>query len=329
MTEGPSVSWWITAALAFAAMSPASHTRAQSYPNKPVRILIGYAPGGAADFTARLLAQRLQMPELLGQPVIVESRAGAGSTIAIKAGATAAPDGYTLTLISDGGLVQSARGAKLGYDIEKDMAPISFAAVGPFVLTVHPLVPAHNAKELIALAKRQPGKLTYGSSGNGSAQHLAGEFFQSLTGTKLLHVAYKGGAQAAVATASGEVEMSFTTVPSVASLLKGGKLRLIGVTTERRASFMPDVPTLQELGVKDYEYSAWYGVLGPAGLPKELVARLGAAIKTAVSTAEIREAFNQGGLDPFTNTPEQFRTFIHNQLAKSAQLVKAAGIPAD
>ena len=313
-------------ALLLCALAFAAPAHAQPYPSKPLRIIIGYGPGGAADFTSRLLAQKLQAAQSLGQPVIVESRPGAGSTIAMKAAASAPPDGYTLVLMSDGGLVQSARGAKLGYDVEKDLAPISFVAVGPFVLTVHPLVPAHNAGELIALARSRPGSLNFGSSGNGSAQYLAGELFQSVTRVKLMHVPYKGGAQAAVATAGGEVDMSFTTVPSALPLLESRKLRLIAITTPERVSFMPAAPTLQEQGVAGYDYSAWYGVLAPAGVAPEVLARLNGAIKAAVSAADVREAFNKGGLEASSNTPEQFRAFMRHQLAKSARLIKDAGL---
>jgi tripartite-type tricarboxylate transporter receptor subunit TctC len=301
---------------------------AQSYPAKPVRILIGYGPGGAADFTARVIGQKLQAPQQLGQPVIVESRPGAGSTIAIRALASAPPDGYTLMVLSEGGIVQSARGTKLGYDIDRDIAPIALAANGPYALTVHPSVPARTAKELVALARQRPGQLNYGSSGNGSAQHLAGELFQMIMNVKLTHVPYKGGAQAAVATASGEVDMSFTTVPSALPLLQSAKVRLIGISSRERVSFMPNAPTLHELGIP-YEYTAWYGVIAPANLSPEILTRLNAEIRSAVSSQDVKEAFNKGGLEATSGTPEQFRVFLRGQFERAAKLAKAAGLPSD
>jgi tripartite-type tricarboxylate transporter receptor subunit TctC len=300
---------------------------AQTYPNKPVRIMIGYVPGGAADFTARLLAQRLQMPQSLGQPVIVESRAGAGSTLAIRQVAASAPDGHTLILISEGGLVQSARGAKLPYDLERDLAPISFMAVGPQGLVVHPAVPAKTVRELVALAQKMPGKLSYGSSGNGSAQHLAGELFNLTANTKILHVPFKGGAQTAVSLAGGEIDMAFATIPSVVPFLHTKRIRLLAISLPQRVSFLRDVPTLSEAGLAGYEYSAWYGVMAPAATPTEIITRLNDAIGKAVNTPEIKELLNKGGLEPQTNTPKEFAAFVKSQLEKSRKLVKIAGIP--
>ena len=295
----------------------------------PVRILIGYVPGGAADFTARLIAQRLQTPQQLGQPVIVESRPGAGSTLAIHRVATSPPDGYTLLLISEGGLVQSARGAKLPYDFERDLSPITFIAVGPQGLVVHPAVPARSVKELIALARRHPGKMSFGSSGNGSAQHLAGELFNLTAQTRILHVPFKGGAQSAVAVAGGEIEMAFATIPSALPFISSNRLRLLAITLPQRVSFLRDTPTLSEAGLAGYEYSAWYGVMAPAGTPPEIITRLHGAIGLAVNTPDMKELLNKGGLEPQTNTPREFAAFVKNQLEKSRRLIKLAGISAE
>lgn len=303
--------------------------QAQTYPSKPVRIMIGYVPGGAADFTARLIAQRLQMPQHLGQPVVVEARAGAGSTLAIHRVATSPPDGYTLMLISEGGLVQTARGAKLPYDLERDLAPVSFVAVGPQALLVHPNVPARNVKELIALARRSPGKMSYGSASTGGAQHFAGELFNLMANVKILHVPYKGGAQSSVATASGEIEMSFATIPSASPFIGNGRLRLLAITLLERVSFLPNTPTIHESGVPGYEQAAWYGVMAPANTPAEIIARLNDAIINVVGTAELKELLNKGGLEARTNTPAQFAAFVKSQLEKSRKLAKLAGIPAE
>lgn len=307
----------------------ASAALAQPYPNKALRLMIGYVPGGAADFTARLLAQRLQMPQQLGQPVIVEARAGAGSTLAIRQVAASAPDGYTLLLISEGGLVQSARGAKLPYDLERDLAPISFMAVGPQGLVVHPAVPAKNVRELIALAQKMPGKLSYGSAGNGSAQHLAGELFNLTANTRVEHVPFKGGAQTSVALAGGEIEMAFATIPSALPFIHSQRIRLLAITLPQRVSFLRDVPTISESGLAGYEYSAWYGVMAPAGTPPEIIARLNDVIGKVVNTPDMKELLNKGGLEPQTNTPREFAAFIKNQLEKSRKLVKLAGISAE
>jgi len=317
--------WLIAAGLCLAA----ANAFAQTYPSKPLRIMIGYVPGGAADFTARLIAQRLQMPRHLGQPVIVESRAGAGSTLAIGRVAASPADGYTLLLISEGGLVQSARGAKLPYDLERDLSPISFVAVGPQGLVVHPSVPARNVKELIALARRSPGKLNFGSSGNGSAQHLAGELFNLMANVKIMHVPFKGGAQSSVAAASGEIDMIFATIPSASPFINSGKLRLLAITLPQRASFLPDAPTLSESGLPGYEYTAWYGVTAPAGTPPEIIARLNDAIVKIVNTPEMKDVLNKGGLEPRTNTPREFAAFVKSQLEKSRKLAKLAGITSE
>jgi tripartite-type tricarboxylate transporter receptor subunit TctC len=307
----------------------AANVGAQGYPSKPVRIMIGYVPGGAADFTARLIAQRLQTPQHLGQPMIVESRAGAGSTLAIHRVATSPPDGYTLLLISEGGLVQSARGAKLPYDLERDLQPISFVAVGPQGLVVHPNVPARNVKELIALARRNPGKMSYGSASTGGAQHFAGELFNLMANVKIMHVPFKGGAQSSVATASGEIEMSFATIPSALPFISSGKLRLLAITLLERVSFLPDTPTIHEAGLPGYEQAAWYGVMAPTGTPPEIIARLNDAIAKVVNTPDMKDLLNKGGLEPRTNSPAQFAAFVKNQLEKSRKLTRLAGITSE
>jgi tripartite-type tricarboxylate transporter receptor subunit TctC len=314
--------------LATSSMAPAP-LAAQAYPSKPLRIMIGYVPGGAADFTARLIAQRLQLPQQLAQPVIVESRPGAGSTLAIQRVATSPPDGYTLLLVSEGGLVQSARGAKLPYDLERDLSPISFIAVGPQGLVVHPAVPARNVKELIALARQHPGKLSFGSSGNGSAQHLAGELFNLMAKTRITHVPFKGGAQSSVAAASGEIEMAFATIPSAQPFIASGRLRLLAITLPQRVSFLPQTPTLNESGLPGYEHSAWYGLMAPAGTSPEIIARLHDAIVRVVNAPDMKELFNKGGLEPQTNTPREFAAFVKKQLEKSRRLIALAGIPAE
>jgi tripartite-type tricarboxylate transporter receptor subunit TctC len=296
---------------------------AQTYPSKPVRILVGFLPGGGADVVARSVAQKLT--EDLGHGVTVDNRAGAGGTIATAAAARAAPDGYTLLVISAAEPAQAALRAKLPYDLERDLAPISTIAIGAFMLVVHPSVPARSVKDVIALARAQPGRLNYASAGVGGTPHLAGEYFALLAKVKLVHVPYKGGSAAAVANASGEVALSFNSIPALLPLLSAGRLRPIAVTSARRSSSLPEVPTVSESGLPDYDLSGWFVLLAPAGTPREIVARLNAAVAKAVGTIEIRTSFARQGLDPHTGTPEAFAAFLRKEITRSAMLIKLTG----
>jgi tripartite-type tricarboxylate transporter receptor subunit TctC len=248
---------------------------AQSYPVKPIRIVVGYAPGGAVDFTARLVAQKL--PEHVRQSVIVENRPGAGSTIGTERVASAPPDGYTLLLMPTTAVVQSALRTNLSYNLERDLQPVSLVASGPFVLVVHPSVPARNVKELIALARSRPGQLNCASPGIGSANHLAQELINTMANVKLAHVPYKGGNEAAVATASGHVDLSFPSVAGALPLIQAKRVRAIAVSGLKRTPLLPELPTLDEAGVPGYDYTAWYGIVAPAGVAKDIIARLNAA----------------------------------------------------
>ncbi len=297
---------------------------AQAYPTKPIRLLVGFPAGGGADGAARVITGKLT--DELRQPVVVENRPGASSSISIERVAASPPDGYTLLLLAAAGLLHSALHPKLPYHLERDLAPISMVAIGPFVLVVHPSVPVRSVKELIALARAQPGKLSFGSAGVGSTAHFAGEYFNLITKVKILHVPYKGASQAATATAIGEVEMSYPSLTGALPLLNAGKIKVLAVTSARRTSLMPGTPTLHEQGLTGYDRSGWYGILAPAGTPKEIVMRVNAAIAAAVNTAEMKPAFNRQGLEPQTGTPEQFAALIRSELAQSVQLVKATGV---
>lgn len=300
---------------------------AQSYPVKPIRLLVGFPPGGGLDVTARLIAPKLS--ENLGQPVVVENRTGAGGSIAAEWVARSRADGYTLLLMAAAITVQPALRLKLPYDLERDFAPVSLVASGAFVLVVHPSVPARNVRELIALARSQPGKLNFGSSGVGGATHLANELFNWMAKVNIVHVPYKGGAEVAVAIAAGEVDMSFPSVTTALPLLEAGKLRALAVTSAKRASLMPSVPTLDESGLPGYDRSSWYGVLAPAGVPKDVIARLNAAIAKVVNTLEMKESLNRQGFEPQTSTSEQFAALIRREIAQNAKLVKLAGLKAE
>jgi len=299
---------------------------AQRYPAKPVRILIGFTPGGGADTVARILAQKLT--EALGQPVTVENRAGAGGTIATEATARAPADGHTLQVIS---AAEPAQGAlrKLSYDLPRDLAPVSLVATGAFMLVVHPSVPVRTVKEVIALSRAQPGKLNYSSAGVGGTPHLAAELFKSMAKTNIVHVPYKGGSDAVIATAGGDVDMTFNSVPAVLPLLTANRLRSIAVTSAKRAQALPAVPTIAESGLPGYDLSGWFGVLAPAGVPKDIVARLNGLIGSAVASAEMQDALAKQGLEPRASTPEEFATFIRREISRSADLIKATGAKAD
>jgi len=300
---------------------------AQAFPAKPVRLLIGYAPGGSADLIGRALSQKA--PEHLGRPLIIENVPGAGSRLAIQRAATSAPDGYTILLLSEGGLMHTARGAKLPYDLVRDLTAVSFVALGTNGLVVHPSMPVHSVKQLIALAQKHPGKLSYGSSGTGSAQHLTGELFSSMANVKLVHVPYKGGGPNAAAVAGGEIEMTFSTIPAILPFMNAGRLRLLAVTVANRVSFLPNVPTLHESGLTGFDYPSWYGIKAPAGVPPEIIARLSTVIGTIVNLPDTKAFLNKSGLDPHTNTPQQFNEFIRNQIVKSGKLAKMGGVSSE
>ena len=300
---------------------------AQSYPVKPIRMVAGQAPGGSTDVTARIVGQKLS--ELLGQPVVVENRTGAAGSIAAERVATSPADGYTLLVLVNGHTVLPALRSRLPYDLERDFAPVSLMALGAAVLAVHPSVPARNVKELIALAASHPGKLNYGSSGVGGTTHLMGELFGLISKVKLSHVPYKGSAESAIATVARHIDIGFLDITVTLPLVKSGRLNALAVTTLKRASLMPSIPTLDESGLPGYDYAGWYGLIAPAGVPKAIIARLNAAIDKVVNTPEIKESLIKQGLDPHPNTPEQFAAFIHAAIAKNAKLIKLAGMKAE
>ena len=297
---------------------------AQTYPVKPIRMLFGYTAGGAGDVGARLLAQKLS--ESIGQNVVVENRPGAGGAIADEAVAKAPADGYTLLYAAGSTTILPALRPKLPYNVERDFAPVSMVVITSFALAVHPSVPVRDVKGLIALARSQPGKLTFSTPGVGSSAHFAGEVFKMMTDVKMLHVPYRGAPEATTAVIAGEVDINFPSVTGALPFIASGRLKALAVSSAKRASTLPSVPTLNEAGLAGYERSGWNGVLAPAGVPKEIIARLNTAIVKAVNTPEMQEAFIKQGLDAQTGTPEQFAAFIRGQLAQNAKVVKFAGI---
>ena len=326
MQKSEGFALWMLAALAAWLVAPGGVV-AQGYPVKPVRMIFGFTAGGGGDVSARLIAQK--MSESLGQQVIVENRPGAGGAIADELVAKSPADGHTLLYAAGSFAILPVLRAKLPYHAERDFSPVSLAVITAFVLAVHPSVPVRDAKALIALTRTQPGKLTFSSPGVGSSAHLAGELFNMMAGARMLHVPYKGAPEAATAVAAGEIDLGFPSVTSALPLLTAGKLRPIAVSSAKRAALMPAVPTLDESGLSGYQRAGWNGVLAPAGVPKDIIARLNALIVKIVNTAEIQEALSKHGYEAQTNTPEQFAAFIRNELAQNAKLVKFAGLKPD
>ncbi len=302
----------------------ATGAMAQSYPARPIRIIVGFPAGSGADFVARMVGQRLS--GFLGQPVLVENRTGAAGTIATGVVATAMPDGYTLLQVTAAEAAQPALRAKLPYSLERDFAPISLEAVGTFVLVVHPSVPARDVGQLVALARTRPGKLNYGSSGAGSSPHLAATLLQQMANVKIVEVPYKGATESVTAAVAGEVDFSFPSITAALPLMESGKVRVLAVTSNKRAALLPQVPTISESGLPGFDRSTWHGLLAPAGTPREIVTTLNTLVVKIVNTQEMRDLFGRQGLEAQTNTPEQYAALIKNELAQVARLIQSAGI---
>ena len=318
---------WI-ATLAAAAMLLAAGAAAAAYPDRPVRLVVPFPAGGGADFMARALAQKLSAQ--LGQPVVLDHRAGAGGTIAAEVVAGAAPDGYTLLFGTVGThAINVSLYAKLRYDPVKDFAPVSLTHLAPRVLVVHPSVPAQTVPELIALARAKPGELTFGSAGSGGTNHLSGELFKSMAGIDLLHVPYKGSAPASVDLLGGRITLVFDSIVAWGDHIKTGKVRALGVTSLRRSAALPDVPTIAESGLAGFDVANWLGVLAPAGTPKDAIARLNAEIRIAMADAEMQRQLVAVGIDPTYSTPEALAELIRADIPKWAKVVRASGARAD
>ena len=303
---------------------PALDATAQSFPVKPIHLVVGYVPGGATDFTARAVAPRLS--DLLGQPVIVENRPGASGSIATARVAKAPADGHTLLILTAADTVQPALRRDLPYDLDRDLAPISLLVTGPEMLVVHPLVPVKGVKELIALARRQPGKLTFGSAGVGGPNHLAGVLFNLMAKTDIVHVPFKGAAQTVIAIAGGHIDLSFVSIPAGLPSVTANKLKALAVTSEQRTSLAPALPTLSESGLPGYRHAVWYGLSAPAGVPKAVLDRLNAAVRSALAAPEIRKLLHSRGMEAQSNSPEQFSAFIQAETALNAKLIAAAAV---
>ena len=298
-----------------------------AYPSKPVRIISIFAPGGGNDVICRLVAQ--QLTERLKQQVIVENRVGANGIVGTEAVARAAPDGYTFTLIPSGHTVNASMYKKLPFDSLKDFTPITLAGSGPLVLAVHPSLPLKNVRDLIALAKSRPGQLTYVSSGIGASGHLAGALFDTMTGTKMEHIPYKGMSLAVSDLMGGQVSMTFGTSLSVIPHVRTGRLRALAVTGAQRSPALPGLPTIAESGVPGYEAGLWYGFVGPARMPPEIVQRLNAEIVAILAQPDTREKLASQGLDARSSTPEEFARIIASDIVRWAGVVQKLGLQAE
>ena len=317
----------LASGLVLAVFTLVSH--AQGYPSKPLRIVVPFAPGGSTDIVARILAEKLAAP--LGQSVVVDNRAGAAGNIGAEAVAKAAPDGYTLLMATTGVMaINNALYKNMTYDAAKDLEPVSYTTSITNVLTVPLEIPAKNVAELVALAKAQPGKLSFASSGAGSSTHLSGELFKSMAGIDVLHIPYKGSGQALIDLMAGRVSMIFDNMPSVLPYIRGGKLRGLGVTGAKRSAAMPELPTIAEAGgsinLAGYESLSWSGIAVPAGTPKDIVLRLNCDIGTVLSMSEVRQKLTELGADPVGGPPDAFAAHVRTEREKWGRLIRERNI---
>lgn len=299
----------------------------QGYPNRSIRLIVPNAAGGPADRVARLIAQRLA--ERIGQQVVVDNRPGAGGVIGTEFVAKAPPDGYTLMWISVNHAINPSVYLKLPYDALKDFAPITHATSGPLLLAVHPSVPANDLKSLLNLARAKPGELTSASAGSGSIAHLTLELLNYMGGTKIVHIPYKGAGQALTDLLGGHVSMYFGNVLGLLPHVRSGKLKGLVVSTQSRSTAAPNIPTAAEAGVPGYEASSWFGVMAPAGTPKEIISRVNAEFVGQLRTPDMHEKLAANGTEIVASTPEQFSSYIASEIAKWGKVVKAAGVKAD
>jgi tripartite-type tricarboxylate transporter receptor subunit TctC len=311
--------------LAVCAAACATLAAAQTYPVKPVRIIVPYAAGGNTDFTARAIAERLS--PVFKQQVIVENRPGGATNIGSDLVAKAQPDGYTLLMGGASNAINMSLFRKLPYDTLRDFEPITLCVQGANVLSIHPSLPAKTLKELVALARAQPGKLNFASSGLGSSNHMAGELLKVMTGVNIVHIPYKGNAPALTDAVGGHVEMIFSGVPALVPHIQSGRLRAVAIGSLKRFPAIPQVPTFDEAGVKGYEATTWFGLLAPAKTPKDIVARLNVEVDKILKSAELKERFLNDGLESKGGPPEAFAKFTRTEIDKYAKVIKAANVP--
>jgi tripartite-type tricarboxylate transporter receptor subunit TctC len=315
---------FILALVALTLMTAPGLATAQAYPSKAVRLIVPFAAGGSTDIIGRTVAQKLS--EMWGQPVLVDNRPGGSTVIGTDAVAKAAPDGYTLLVTPAPFTIVPGLIARLPYDPARDFEPITLINTTPLVVVVHPGVPARSIKELIALAKARPGALNYGSSGSGGSNHLAGELFNAMAGVKMVHIPYKGNAPALADLVGGHVDAVFNGLTSAMPLIKSGRLRALAVTSIARSGALPDMPTLDELGLKGFQAVAWNGLSAPARTPKEVIGRINADVLKVVRSPDLLERLRAEGSDPVGNSPAEYAAFLREEIAKWARVIKTAGV---
>jgi tripartite-type tricarboxylate transporter receptor subunit TctC len=314
--------------LILAALSLAvANATAQPYPSRPVRVVVGFTPGGGVDINARMLAPKLS--EYLGQPFLVENRPGAGTNIANELVAKSPPDGYTLLCTTPALAINMALYSRLPFDALRDFVPISVFSESPNVLVVNAKLPAANVRDLIEMARKAPGKLNYSSAGVGTTQHLSAELLKLRTGTFVVHIPYKGTSPSLTALIAGEVDLSFANIPAIQAHVKSGRLRALATTGTRRDAQLPDVPTMKEAGVEGLNVTVWYGLLAPAGTPREIVQALAAATTRATHDPELRKRMLEQGADPVGSNPEEFGKLLREEVARWAEVVKVSGATAN
>ena len=314
----------LIAALCLAAAGAAS---AQSYPSKPVHVIVPYGVGGPADIYARFLGTKLQ--EALGQPFVIEDRPGAGSIVGTDAVAKSAPDGYTLLMMSNTHTVNETLIPKKPFDLMKDLAPITGVNYSDLLMVIHPSVPANNLKEFIAYAKKNPGKLNYASSGNGTPYHRAGELFKAMAGVDIVHIPHKGSDQARAAVLGGQVQMMFDAVPTMAANAAAGKVKALATSGAKRSPVTPNIPTLSEAGVPGYESGIWLGMMAPAGTPRPVLEELNSAVNKIINSEDVKAAWAKQGAYPMGMPIDQFDKFLRAEIVKWAKVVKLSGAKAD
>ena len=318
---------WRKKLLTLALMAVAGNALAQSYPAKPIRMIVPYAPGGGVDIIARATAQELS--KRVGQQVIVDNRTGAGGNVGSDLVAKSAPDGYTLLMASPANTINSSLYAKMPYDPLRDLVAVALIAQVPAVLLANRSLPVANVRQLVTLAKSKPGALTFGSGGSGTTEHLAGEMFRSIAGIDMLHVPYKGGAQVITDVIGGQIALMFVNQVGALPHIQGGKVRGLAVAGSARSPSLPEVPTFVESGYKDFVVSVWWGVMGPSAIPKEIVNQLNREIVASLSSAEMKDRLQTMSAQPIGGSPEQFAAFFAAETKRWAPIVKASGARAD
>ena len=297
-----------------------------NWPSRPIRMILPFPPGGGTDILGRLIADRLAAS--LGQPVVTENRGGAGGNVGAEAAARSAPDGYTIVLVAPSLAISPTLYSKLNYDPVKDLAPVSLVATVPNVMVTQPSLPG-DLKEFIAVVKAKPGALNFGSGGAGTSNHLAGELFNLVAGTKLVHIPYKGVNLAMQDVLSGNVHLVFIGIPAAAPHIKAGKLRALALVAPHRSPALPEVPTVAEAGLPDFEVTTWYGILAPAGTPRNIIDRWNGELVKIMHAPELKEKLAATGTDPLTSTPEEFAAYIKSEIAKWGDVIRKAGVKAD